>query len=88
MNKKQMCCGNEMLSDGSVFDPSRGKMAFYRCSVCGSRAMVFSPVKPDQTRAFCGDCDLFYRRGCFAAKPAGTPACDLFREINNGGVNA
>lgn len=75
-----LCCGKQMDRDGEVNEPARGRMTFYKCSVCGAHQMIFKPVKKNQQLALCGECKSYYRKGCFASKEAGHLACELFQE--------
>jgi hypothetical protein len=75
------CCNLPMLFDGEAFDPSRGKMTFWKCSKCGGHQMIFNSLKRDQSRAYCGECEHFYRRGCFADFAKSELACKDFEEM-------
>jgi hypothetical protein len=77
--KGEKCsCGRVLKEESRGFDPSRGLVVLYECE-CGIRRMVFQAVKKDQTRAHCGECELYYI-GCSLLKNHDTLACKNFKE--------
>ena len=73
-------CNILLDRDGEANEPARGKLAFYRCSKCGQRQMIFKPIKANQQIAVCGECRNYYRKGHFARKLKDNPCCELFQE--------